>query len=89
MLSRWNTLLALISLTGIGLLSYELLAAEPTLPALVGLSLVALTTFAYTLSLRHMRVNAFQSAMSNYAERQIHHESLSAKPAFDAPSTAL
>lgn len=82
-------MLALSSLTAIGLLAYDLLSREPTLTALTGLSLVTLTTLGYALSLRRMRTAAFQTAMSTYAERQMRRESPARQPTFDAPSTVL
>lgn len=89
MLSRWTSLLGLISLTAIGLLTYDVLSRELTVAALSGLSLVTISTLGYAFSISRMRTNAFRSAMSTYAERQMHHESAGPRSTFDAPSAAV
>lgn len=88
---RLSSLLALLSATGLGLLAYELMPATPSPLALTGLVLVALSSIGFVLTLRRMQVNAFRAAMSTYADKQmqLHRESRTAAPSFDAPSTVL
>ena len=88
MSSLWSNILGLLSLTAVGLLSYDLLLREPTIVSLAGLTLVCLSTIGYTLIVRSMRLNAFQTAMSSYADRQIIREAIPAQKTFDAPSAA-
>ena len=88
MSSLWSNTLGLLSLTAIGLLSYDLLLREPTIASLVGLTLVCLSTIGYTLIVRSMRLTAFQTAMSSYADRQIIREAIPTPKSFDAPSAA-
>ena len=88
---RLSFVLTLLSATGIGLLSYELILSKPTSVALAGLSLVAVSSLGFLLSLRRMQSIAFRTAMSNYADRQmqLQRESRRAVPSFDGPSTVL
>lgn len=88
---RLSSLLTLLSVTGIGLLSYELIPSKPTTMALTGLGLVALSSLGFVLTLRRMQVNAFRAAMSTYADKQmqLQRESRPGVPSFDAPSTVL
>jgi hypothetical protein len=88
---RQSSLLALLSATGIGLLSYELILTNPTAIAASGLALVALASLGFLLSLRRMQTTALRTAMSTYADKQmqLQRESRTAVPSFDAPSTVL
>jgi hypothetical protein len=86
---RWSFLLALLSVAGLGLLSYEVLPAQPSAIALTGLALLALTSFAYTLTLWRIRSAAFRVAVANYADRQIRADSRTVPTRFDARSAAL
>jgi hypothetical protein len=88
---RVSSLLALLSATGIGLLSYELFLAQPTAIAISGLALVALSSLGFLLTLRRMQTIAFRTAMSTYADKQmqLQRESRGAVPSFDVRSTVL
>ena len=88
---RLSSLLALLSVTGIGLLIYELMPSNPTPVAITGLALVALSSLGFVLMLRRMKIIAFRTAISTYADKQmqLQRESRTAVPSFDAPSTVL
>lgn len=89
MFPRLSSLLALVSATGIGLLSCQLLLSKPEPLAVAGLSLVALSSLGFVLTLRRMQVNTFRTVMSNYADRQMQHETRTSVPSFEAPSAVL
>jgi hypothetical protein len=88
---RLSSLLALLSATGIGLLSYELILSKPTPVAIAGLVLVAVSNLGFVLAIRRMQTIAFRTAMSTYADKQmqLQRETRTAVPSFDAPSTVL
>lgn len=73
---RWNFLLALLSVAGLGLLGVEFTSTQPTAVALTGSGLLAVTTLAYALTLWRMRSAAFRTVLANYAERQALADSL-------------
>jgi hypothetical protein len=91
MFPRLSSLLSVLSATGIGLLSYNLSSSRPTATAAAGLALVVISSLGYVLTLRRMQNNAFRTAMSTYADKQmqLQRNSHPAVPSFDASSTAV